>query len=141
MNTEHEKQIEALNALYRYSNILARVAYAIPEETTAGYAEYQIVIEQLQDLYAENKRLHEALKSAIKRLETVKECNPEPEDMAQSFHEIYEHLSPSFGYETRQESAKPWAEVPENNRQLMIAVCAEIKRRYLKLTEGKNGNI
>ena len=48
--------------------------------------------------------------------------------LAQRFHEPYERLAPSFGYETREASAKPWADVPENNRQLMTAVCAEILR-------------
>lgn len=46
--------------------------------------------------------------------------------LAQRFHEIYERLAPSFGYETRKESAKPWTDVPERNRNLMIAVCQEI---------------
>jgi hypothetical protein len=50
----------------------------------------------------------------------------DPETLARRFHEAYERLAPSFGYETREASAKPWAEVPENNRKLMIAVCAEI---------------
>lgn len=46
--------------------------------------------------------------------------------LAQQFHETYERLAPSFGYETREASAKPWADVPEQNRRLMIAVCAEL---------------
>lgn len=50
----------------------------------------------------------------------------EAEALAQRFHEAYERLAPLFGYETRRNSAKPWAEVPENNRKLMEAVCAEI---------------
>lgn len=45
---------------------------------------------------------------------------------AQAFHEAYERLAPSFGYETRKESAVPWEDVPENNRALMTAVCAEV---------------
>ena len=49
-----------------------------------------------------------------------------PEKLAQQFHETYERLAPSFGYRTRERSAKPWDEVPEDNRNLMIAVCAEI---------------
>jgi NTP pyrophosphatase (non-canonical NTP hydrolase) len=49
-----------------------------------------------------------------------------PDALAQRFHEAYERLAPSFGYATREASAKPWAEVPENNRRLMTAVCAEI---------------
>lgn len=47
-------------------------------------------------------------------------------ELAQRFHETYERLAPSFGYETRKESAKPWSEVPDQNKRLMIAVCAEI---------------
>jgi hypothetical protein len=42
--------------------------------------------------------------------------------IAKKFHEIYENLAPEFGYKTREESAKPWSEVPSQNRQLMIAV-------------------
>jgi hypothetical protein len=46
--------------------------------------------------------------------------------LAQQFHEAYERLAPEFGYETREASAKPWSEVPENNRALMTAVCAGV---------------
>lgn len=44
------------------------------------------------------------------------------EMLAVKFHALYEQLAP----ETRRESAKPWAEVPEQNRALMIAVCEHI---------------
>ena len=47
-------------------------------------------------------------------------------EAARKFHEAYERLAPSFGYATREASAKPWDEVPENNRRLMTAVCAEL---------------
>lgn len=47
-------------------------------------------------------------------------------DTARAFHEAYERLAPSFGYETRKESAVPWEDVPANNRDLMTAVCAEV---------------
>lgn len=40
------------------------------------------------------------------------------------FHETYERLAPSFGYETRQET-KEFNE-DSNNGRLMIAVCDEI---------------
>ena len=43
------------------------------------------------------------------------------ENLARRFHETYEALAPSFGYETRPESAKPWVDVPPNNRALMVA--------------------
>jgi hypothetical protein len=49
-----------------------------------------------------------------------------PEQLAHLFHDTYEHLAPQFGYETRKESAKRWSEVPDQNKQLMIAVCGEI---------------
>jgi hypothetical protein len=52
-----------------------------------------------------------------------------PEQFARQFHETYERLAPSFGYETRRESAKPWDEVPDQNRRLMTAVCAEVLAR------------
>ena len=48
------------------------------------------------------------------------------EALAQQFHETYERLAPSFSYTTRTESCKPWSEVPEQNKNLMIAVCGEI---------------
>jgi hypothetical protein len=49
-----------------------------------------------------------------------------PEKLAQLFHETYERLAPDYGYRTREATAKPWADVPLNNKNLMIAVCKEI---------------
>lgn len=51
---------------------------------------------------------------------------PTAAQLAERFHEAYERLAPEHGYETRKTSAVPWAEVPERNRALMTAVCAEI---------------
>jgi hypothetical protein len=48
------------------------------------------------------------------------------EQIAAAFHEAYERLAPSHGYETREASAKPWDEVPENNRRLMSATVADL---------------
>lgn len=48
------------------------------------------------------------------------------EHYAKKFHETYERLAPGFGYETREASRVPWEQVPENNKRLMIAVCAEM---------------
>jgi hypothetical protein len=53
-----------------------------------------------------------------------------PEEVAQAFHEEYERLAPSHGYETRRESAVPWAEVPEPNRDLMIATVKAVIGRF-----------
>lgn len=57
---------------------------------------------------------------------------PDPETVARWFHEAYERLAPSFGYETRKASAVPWESVPEPNRSLMVAVAAEVRDRLLK---------
>lgn len=52
------------------------------------------------------------------------------EALAKLFHENYERLAPGFGYKTREASAKPWEEVPENNRKLMIAVAGEVLTKF-----------
>lgn len=46
--------------------------------------------------------------------------------IAQAFHDAYEKQAPAFGYETRVESALPWALVPEENRALMVSVVATL---------------
>ena len=56
------------------------------------------------------------------------------EKLAQQFHETYERLAPAFGYKTREASAKPWSEVPDQNKKLMVAVCAEILSDNTPLT-------
>lgn len=43
------------------------------------------------------------------------------EQIARAFHERYERLAPEFGYETRPESRTEWEDVPEANRELMVA--------------------
>jgi hypothetical protein len=48
------------------------------------------------------------------------------ERIAQAFHESYERLAPDHGYETREASAKPWEDVPEQNKGLMVAVIEEL---------------
>ena len=48
------------------------------------------------------------------------------EMVAREFHKAYEDLAPHFGYKTRQDSAVPWEEVPEKNRNLMMAVITEL---------------
>jgi hypothetical protein len=48
------------------------------------------------------------------------------EAIARTFHEAYERLAPSFDYETREASAVPWEDVPEQNRSLMVAVVGEV---------------
>lgn len=45
-------------------------------------------------------------------------------EVAKRFHEVYERLAPSFGYETRKETRAFDPESP--NGKLMIAVCQEV---------------
>jgi hypothetical protein len=52
-----------------------------------------------------------------------------PEELARFFHETYERLAPEYQYETREDSAVPWDEVPEDNKRLMIATAAEVLRK------------
>ena len=49
--------------------------------------------------------------------------------LAKRFHETYENLAPQFNYKTREESKVPWSEVPEANKNLMIATCAELLKQ------------
>ncbi len=53
------------------------------------------------------------------------------EQLAMLFYNTYERLAPQFGYKTREPSAKSWAEVMENNRNLMVAVASEIVVKIL----------
>jgi hypothetical protein len=49
------------------------------------------------------------------------------EEIARAFHEAYERLAPEHGYETREASAVPWDEVPQQNKALMIAVVSSLQ--------------
>ncbi len=44
----------------------------------------------------------------------------EAERIAAAFHEAYERLAPSHGYETRRESAVPFDELPGPQHDLMV---------------------
>ena len=60
-------------------------------------------------------------------------------DVARRFHETYERLAPSFGYETRHETRVFDPESP--NGKLMIAVCAEITRAHIpQPKQGENSH-
>lgn len=47
-------------------------------------------------------------------------------ELAKRFHELYEELAPLFDYKTRRASRTEWSNVPQNNKDLMIAVCIRI---------------
>jgi hypothetical protein len=48
------------------------------------------------------------------------------ETLARLFHDTYERLAPAYGYRTREASARPWEDVPEQNRALMIATAGQV---------------
>ncbi len=49
-----------------------------------------------------------------------------PESLAEKFHALYEDFATDCGYKTRDESAVPWADVPDKNKKLMVRVCRAI---------------
>lgn len=56
------------------------------------------------------------------------ELRDRAERLARAFHENYERLAPEFGYRTREASAKPWADVPDDNKRLMVATAEAVLR-------------
>jgi hypothetical protein len=48
------------------------------------------------------------------------------EAIAAAFHIHYEALAPDFGYKTREASAVPWENIPQQNRDLMVAVVEDL---------------
>ena len=61
------------------------------------------------------------------------------EALAERFHSTYERLAPSFGYQTRAESAVAWAEVP--HKELMIATCAELLAGFVVVACPHGGRV
>ena len=53
----------------------------------------------------------------------------EAERVAAAFHAAYEQLAPEHGYKTREASAVPWTDVPEQNRTLMTATVMHLMQR------------
>lgn len=87
------------------------------------------VVQQLILNAVHARRDRDKLHAKVEKLEAAAALENDPHSVAQMFHEEYERLAPVYGYETRGESAVPWSEVPENNRNLMIATCAHVLGR------------
>jgi hypothetical protein len=62
------------------------------------------------------------------------------ERIAAAFHAAYETLAPSAGYETRKESAVPWADVPASNKALMIATVEALLGNHMIKPGPASGN-
>lgn len=48
------------------------------------------------------------------------------EDVARQFHDTYERLAPDYAWETQVRSRVEWADLPNENRGLMLAVVEEV---------------
>lgn len=48
--------------------------------------------------------------------------DPQAERIARAFHETYERLAPTHGWQTQERSRRAWDDVPDENKSLMIAV-------------------
>jgi hypothetical protein len=51
------------------------------------------------------------------------------DELAREFHDTYERLAPGVGWKTQERSARPWNEVPEENRELMRQTIASVLGR------------
>jgi len=60
---------------------------------------------------------------------------PKAEELAETFHRVYEKLAPKFGYKTRKRTRKHWDDLPENNKELMIAVAQVVLNKYSEIPE------
>jgi hypothetical protein len=89
-------------------------------------------ITELKALLAERDATERILRADNARLQMmVKRLLGDPERLARAFHNTYERLAPTFGYETRPDTRE--FEASSKNGQLMIAVSAEIARAALAL--------
>lgn len=53
----------------------------------------------------------------------------ESEEIAREFHETYERLAPTFGWDTQGVSRVSWEELPPENSALIDAVVQDLLRR------------
>jgi hypothetical protein len=48
------------------------------------------------------------------------------EIIAKRFHEVYEDLAPTMGWETQERSRKSWEQLPIENKWLMVKVVEQL---------------
>ena len=102
--------------------LVAEASLPVREYTDAERALGQKFLDVMDVSTADGISMGRAIRAAL-----ASQPSPSTDvDIARLFHEAYERLAPSFGYETRKASAVPWEDVPEPNRSLMIAVASEV---------------
>lgn len=57
--------------------------------------------------------------------------------IAKRFHEVYEDLAPSMGWETQERSRKSWEELPTENKWLMVKVVDQLMEEKV-IYKGRN---
>jgi hypothetical protein len=48
------------------------------------------------------------------------------EKIAKRFHEVYEEIAPTMGWDTQERSKKSWEELPIENKWLMVKVVEQL---------------
>lgn len=116
---------EALDE-YGYARRLAEAIFQKHYARDSHYASGEAVWQPCDDLIGLLTQIDNMV-SGLSRLEAAAVPELSLEDvvrLAERFHETYERLAPSFGYETRPETRQFDPTTP--NGKLMIAVCAEL---------------
>ena len=49
--------------------------------------------------------------------------------VAEAFHDEYEHLAVLYGWDTQEASRKAWADLPVNQRQLMVHTIGNLEAK------------
>jgi hypothetical protein len=57
--------------------------------------------------------------------------------IAKRFHEVYEDLAPTMGWETQERSRKTWEELPIENKWLMVKVVEQLMEEKI-IYKGRN---
>lgn len=57
--------------------------------------------------------------------------------IAKRFHEVYEELAPTMGWETQERSRKTWEELPIENKWLMVKVVEQLMEEKI-IYKGRN---
>jgi hypothetical protein len=53
-------------------------------------------------------------------------ATPVSEQIAKRFHEVYEELAPTMGWETQEKARVPWEQLPVENKWLMVKVVEQL---------------
>lgn len=121
-----EEKIESLVTLAKAAGDYINLPPNGEPGEIAHYNETRSKLREAYDAFCEWRHDEPYAIDEIKAALSAREHTMKPEALAELFHVTYERLAPSFGYETRKESAVPWNTVPEQNKQLMIAVSTHI---------------